>query len=131
MFIKHGKNQVSIQDNIISITLNGPFNEYDFKDLSQKVKQAVEKCDGKDFCILVNDLQLLGATPEAYDELEELNQWLNTQQMIAKSIVIKSDSTLAAISSRVPALKDQKIKIFDVEEDAMHWLISQLQNSVH
>ena len=73
MFVGHGSNQVSIQDNIITITLIGSFNEYDFKDIAQKVKQAVAEYNGKQFCILVNDVQLFGATPEAYEELEK--QW--------------------------------------------------------
>ena len=117
-----------MQDKIISITLSGPFNEYDFKDIKQKVKLAVEQCNGEDFCILVNDLELAGATPEAYQELEELNQWLNTQRMIAKAIVIELDCLIQTIKTRVPAISDQNIKIFEIEKDAMLWLKSQLEN---
>ena len=124
MFVGHGSNQVSIQDNIITITLIGSFNEYDFKDIAQKVKQAVAEYNGKQFCILVNDVQLFGATPEAYEELEKLNQWLNTQKMIAKAIVISPSSLLDTIKTRVPAIRDQNVKTFEVEEDAICWLKS-------
>ena len=124
MFVGHGSNQVSIQDNIITITLIGSFNEYDFKDIAQKVKQAVAEYNGKQFCILVNDVQLFGATPEAYEELEKLNQWLNTQPMIAKAIVISPSSLLDTIKTRVPAIRDQNVKTFEIEEDAICWLKS-------
>ena len=127
MFTGHGDNQVSIQDNIISITLRGSCNEYDFQDIGPTVKQAVVQCNGKKFCILVNDLEFIGATPEAYHEFQVLNQWLNTQQLIAKAIVIKSVSVLATIKAQVPAINDQNLKVFDVEEDAIIWLQNQLK----
>ena len=130
MFKGHGDNQVSIQDNIISMTLRGACNEYDFQDIGPKVEQAVEQCHGKKFCILVNHLEFLGATPEAYLEFQALNQWLNTQQMQAKAIVIKSFSTLGTIKSRVPALNDQNIQVFDVEGQAITWLQNQLKTAV-
>ena len=126
MFIGHGDNKVSIQDNIISITLRGGCNEYDFQDIGPTVKQAVIQCNGKKFCILVNDLEFIGATPEAYQEFQVLNQWLNTQQMLAKAIVIKSVSILNTIKIRVPAINDQNMKVFEVEEDAIIWLQNQL-----
>ena len=127
MFTGHGDNQVSNQDNIISITLRGSCNEYDFQDIGPTVKQAVVQCNGKKFCILVNDLEFIGATPEAYHEFQVLNQWLNTQQLIAKAIVIKSVSVLATIKAQVPAINDQNLKVFDVEEDAIIWLQNQLK----
>jgi len=127
MFTGHGDNQVSIQDKIISITLRGSCNEYDFQDIGPTVKKAVIQCNGKKFCILVNDLEFIGATPEAYQEFEVLNQWLNTQQMLAKAIVIKSASILGTIKIQVPAINDQNMKVFDVEEDAINWLQSQLK----
>lgn len=105
-------------------------NESDYKNIAQKVKQSVAQCNEEGFCILVNDLQLIGSTLDAYKELEELNQWLNTQKMIAKAIVIERDTLLDTIQTLVPAIKDQKIKTFDAIEDAMLWLKSQLKNQV-
>jgi len=130
MAIGQAYNEVSIQDNIISITLKGSLNESDYKNIAQKVKQFVAQCNEEGFCILVNDLQLIGSTLDAYKELEELNQWLNTQKMIAKAIVIERDTLLDTIQTLVPAIKDQKIKTFDAIEDAMLWLKSQLKNQV-
>ena len=127
MFTGHGDNQVSIQDKIISITLRGSCNEYDFQDIGPTVKQAVVQCNGKNFCILVNDLEFIGATPEAYHEFQVLNQWLNTQKLIAKAIVIKSVGVLGTIKAQVPAINDQNLKVFDVEEDAIIWLQNQLK----
>ncbi|NRA15572.1 MAG: STAS/SEC14 domain-containing protein [Oceanospirillaceae bacterium] len=131
MFRGHGANQVSIQDNIISITLRGGCNEYDFQDIGPRVKQAVAQCNGKRFCILVNDLEFIGATPEAYYEFQVLNQWLNTQQLLAKAIVIKSVSVLGTIKAQVPAINDQNLKVFDVEKGAIIWLQNQLKKQVH
>ncbi|EPJ53697.1 MAG: hypothetical protein OFPI_09530 [Osedax symbiont Rs2] len=127
MFKGHGDSLVSIQGNIISITLRGTCNEFDFQDIGPKVEQAVAQYNGKKFCILVNDLEFIGATPEAYQEFQVLNQWLNTQQMLAKAIVITSASTLATIKSRVPAIIVQNIQVFDVEENAIIWLQIQLK----
>ena len=77
---------------------------------------------GESFSILVNNLHFQGATPEAYQELENYNIWLNTQKLIAKAMVITSSITLDVINVRSPSRASQQTKSFDNEEDAMTWL---------
>lgn len=122
MFIGHGKHQVSIQGDIICIKLIGAFNEYDFQAISAKVKAQVSALDGRAFCMLIDHSELLGATPEAYQELDKLNTWLNEQNMRAKAIVINLSTVLDTIKSRTPAISTQNIKVFECVNSARQWL---------
>lgn len=124
----HGTFYLRQEDSIVFITLIGPFNEYGLRELAHNLKSRVIALEGKAFAILVNDTEMEGATPEAYEELNELNVWLNTQKMVAKAVVIKYDLTIDIIKSRAPALKPQNIKTFHTEEKAVEWLKEQLEN---
>jgi hypothetical protein len=66
----------------------------------------------------------LGATPEAYQELENYNVWLNSQKLIGKAMVITSSITLDVIDKLSPSRAAQQTKNFSNEDDAMKWLQS-------
>lgn len=61
------------------------------------MKKATLSLKGTPFAILVDDLEVIDSTPELYAELELYNQWLDTQNMGVKSMVIDSPITLAII----------------------------------
>ena len=125
MGIEHGESSVTIDGNIISVTLLGAFNEYGLQEIANALKHTIEGLQGRKFSILVNALEFQGATPEAYVELDKLNAWLNTQNMMAKALLITSDSTLNIIKTRIPSIQSQKMEVFDNKADAIAWLKAQ------
>jgi len=122
MKIEHGEVTITVDKNIIIVKLEGAFNEFGTKKYTAGVKQIISTFQGRPFSILINNLDMLGGTPEAYEELEKYNQWLNTQNLIAKAMVISSITTLDIINLLSPSRQLQKTKSFDNEEDALNWL---------
>lgn len=121
----HGEHSIVINGNIIVLKLIGAFNEYGVFKLIQNIKEVIKRFNGKIFSILVDYLEFLGGTPEAYEELEKYNKWLNNQNMAAKAMVIKSSATLGIINSLLPSIKKQNIKEIDNKSEAIEWLKSQ------
>jgi len=124
MDIEHGEVSIVVEGNIIIVRTIGAFNEYGAQRYTHGVKSLVESMQDKSFSILINNLEFQGATPEAFEELEKYNVWLNNQKLIAKAMVITSNITLDVINMRSPARAAQQNKNFDNEEDAMDWLKS-------
>lgn len=105
----------------------GSFNELGAENFTLAMREAIVTFNGKAFSILVDDLEVIGGTPQAYAELESYNQWLNSQNMIAKAMVIDSPVTLAIIEKYAPSREKQNIAIFDNRADAIYWLKEQMQ----
>ena len=122
MGIEHGKVSISLKGNIIVVRNVGAFNEYGAQKYTNGVEAIVNDLPDVSFSILINNLDFLGATPEAYQELENYNVWLNQQKLIAKAMVITSNTTLDVINKLSPSRASQQTRSFDNEEDAMHWL---------
>jgi hypothetical protein len=122
MKLEHGDVSIEVQGNIIIIRTAGAFNEYGAKKYTDGIKDAVANLQDKSFSLLINNLEFQGATPEAYQELENYNIWLNKQKLIAKAMVITSSITLDVIDKLSPSRAAQQTKNFDKEQDAMHWL---------
>lgn len=122
MYIEHGETFCEVNGNIIIIRTIGAFNEYGAQKYTSAIKSTVGNFQGSSFSILVNNLAFLGGTPEAYQELENYNAWLNQQKLIGKAIVITSSTTIDVISMLSPSMASQKTKNFDNEEEAMAWL---------
>jgi hypothetical protein len=124
MAVEHGNNTVVVQGNIIHVTLKGSFNELGAKDVSEKTTEAINTINQETFLILVNLLNLEGGTPEAFSISNEFNEWLNKQNMVAKAIVISSQTIKDIDQQRVPSKATQNIKYFATESDALVWLKS-------
>ncbi len=124
MHNEHGEVHIHREGNIIVSELNGAFNMEGAQKYIQGMKEAVKEFQGKSFLMLVNDLKLEGGTPEAFQELEQYNHWLTTQNLIAKAIVLESIVTIDLIDRLSPSQKQQTYKIFDNENDAFTWLRS-------
>ena len=124
--VEHGENTVIVKENIIHVTLKGAFNEYGAKDVSNKTKEIIRAFNQKRFTILINLLSLDGATPDAFNTSNEFNEWLNNQNMVAKAIVITSQTIKAVDQQWVPSKAVQNIEYFDNEDDALRWLEKQL-----
>lgn len=123
---RHGDSFVTLSDNIIKTQLIGSFNRLGVEFYASNVKAVVAQLGDKPFAMLVDDLKVEGGTPAAFEALDEYNQWMNTQQIVAKAIVIDSIAQVEIIKARTPAFKNQNIKFFVKEEDALIWLEHQL-----
>ncbi|ABG40815.1 hypothetical protein Patl_2298 [Paraglaciecola sp. T6c] len=129
MSLEHGNHLITIEDNVIVIELAGSFNEFGAKALTDDIRKAIKQFEGAPFCILINDFALEGITPEGYKEIDEYNAWLNTQNMIAKAVVVKIDILSKMEESRIPAKAQQNIKSFKNIPDALLWLKMQTKRA--
>ena len=117
----HGEVKLHLQGSIVMAKLTGSFNEEGAKRYTSSVKKLIEGFQGEPFSMLINNLDLEGGTPEAYQELENYNSWLNTQCLIAKAMV-QSDIATELINKLSPSQLQQNGKSFKSVEDALHWL---------
>ena len=125
MNLDHGKVSIKIDGNIIIVHLVGEFNEFGAKNYSSRIKEEVSKFEGKPFSILVNLLDMLGGTPEAFKEVDELNYWLSKQNLLKKARVIKSVATLSMVQTLANSKAKQIIGDFEEYEQAITWLKSE------
>jgi len=126
MSIAHGDFSVSLNDNIIMITLSGSFNEFGARAMISEIKAKIRVLDGGKFLVLVDSRELEGHTPGSLKELELYNQWLNGQNMIAKALVVTSEMRRAIADIYIPAKHKQNLKEFDDVPPALKWLKAQL-----
>ena len=124
MSLEHGDVTITLKGNIIIVRTSGAFNEFGAKQYTEGLKKMIKGLEGKPFSILVNNLDFLGGTPEAYQELESYNLWLNKQKLIAKAMVITSGITIELIDKHSPARATQQTQNFNDEASAMKWLVS-------
>jgi len=125
MGLIHGDFDVSFINNILVVKLIGSFNEFGAIELTAAIKTKIKSLHGLTFCMLVNDIDFHGFTPEAYKVVEESNNWLNKQGLIAKAFVVKTCVQEELDSYFVPAKKEQHSKVFCELETAIKWLKAQ------
>lgn len=123
--LEHGKSYISVNTDIITIKAVGAFNIEGMIKTIEELKSVITSFNQTKFKLLFDYLEVEGGTPDALDKANELNTWLNGQNMVAKATVIKSSIHLAILQSRTPAINIQNTKSFDDKESAMNWLESQ------
>lgn len=119
---RHGDVQIILKNNIIVATLVGSFNENGAINYTEKVKDLVKILNGKEYAILVDNSNMEGGTPEAYQVLEEYNQWLNQTNLVAKAMIVKTLITTDLIKSLSPSINLQTVRSFHDKKSAMKWL---------
>jgi len=130
MSVEHGEFSISLEGSIIKTKLMGSFNEFGAKRYTEAVIEVVKQLEGKPFAILVNNLELFGGTPEAYQVLEEYNKWVNQQHMLAKAFVFNAAILATIMKNMSPSMKADNIQMFKTLEDAESWLEAVLQQHV-
>ena len=125
MSIEHGKNFISVDGDIIISKVIGAFNIEGIDKSIRELKVTIESFCQNEFKLLVDYIDTEGGTPEVYDKINECNIWLNSQNMIAKALVIESNAMLSILEGRTPARSALNEKTFKNETDAMLWLKSQ------
>jgi hypothetical protein len=122
MLQTHGCDKVQIDESIITISLSGSFNEQSISELVNEIKSAVNSFENKKFAILLYATEAEGFTPEAYQELDDYNAWLNNQNFVAKAIVSHSPTLQQTSELFIPSRKPQLMKRFEDIESAQKWL---------
>ena len=125
----HGRTVVTVEGRIIHSVFKGSFNREAIVDYAQKIRSAINAFEGKPFAVMVDDVDIEGGTPDAYDELNQLNKWVNEQVIVAKAFIIESAVNKQIILERTPEILKQKIDFFVNEDDARAWLIQQLEQA--
>jgi hypothetical protein len=125
MGLIHGDFNVSFIENILVVKLIGSFNEFGAIELTAVIKEKIKSLQGLAFFMLVDDIELHGFTPEAYQVVEDSNKWLNEQRLIAKAFLTQSLVQEKLGNYFVPSKKEQNVEVFCELETALEWLKSQ------
>lgn len=128
MPLAHGLSSVTVCDHILLCKLSGTFNKEGLDVYVRQVKDGVAQFKGQPFAMVIDDLALEGGTPEAFNALQEYNEWLNQQPLIAKAFIIDNPMLKEMILKRAPALNDQHIEFFYKLEDAKNWVMGLLND---
>lgn len=128
--MEHGIFHISHQPRFLLIKLTESFNQEGSLAFTTAAKVAISELGPMPFALLFDITEFEGATPEAYQEIEALNIWLNTQKLIAKATVIKSRVQIAIANYLSPARKQQNTQHFYHHSDAQIWLTQELENHV-
>ena len=121
----HGKSSISIDGDIITVTSIGSFNVEGIVQVIDELTLIIEDLNNKEFKLLFDYLQTEGGTPEVFEKINECNIWLNSQNMVAKAVLIHSPINMDLLESRTPARQSQNSKQFDEKANAIAWLKSQ------
>ena len=125
----HGTYSIQVENNLIILTLDGEFNELSVKDYVSEIQTIVENFNGKPFLMLVNNLALIGAIPEAYEESNKHNHWLSKTNMLGKATVYPSSFLSDIDSARVTSKKLSNCRNFANINAAQKWL-NTLENNI-
>lgn len=118
----NGKHLIQVEDDLIILTLNGEFSERSVQAYASDIQVVVEGFKGKPFLLLVDNLALKGATPEAYEESNKHNRWLSETNMVGKATVYHSSFFADVDSARVISKKLLNCRNFDTVNAAQKWL---------
>ena len=124
MITAHGTSTVTVKENLITATIEGSFNLEGIVAYHNKIKPIIDSLQGREFKLLVNFLGAEGATPEALDEANRFNAWLNNKNLVAKALIINSPVLLEIFLSRAPNQHSQNIMSFSTLDEAHVWLKS-------
>lgn len=126
--MEHGIFDIAHHPSFLLIKLTGSFNQEGSLAFTTAIKVAIAELESLPFALLFDITEFEGATPDAYEEVEALNIWLNAQQLIAKATVIKSRVQIAIANFLSPARKQQNTQHFYHYSDAQIWLTQELAN---
>ena len=125
MAVAHGQSSISVDGDIITVKAVGAFNVEGITKTIEQLKLFIEGFGQKEFKLLFDYTETDGGTPDVFDKINECNIWLNSQNMVAKAVVIHSEILLKILESRTPARHSQNEQSFDDIASAINWLASQ------
>ncbi|MFQ3229584.1 hypothetical protein [Reinekea sp.] len=128
--LPHGRIDTWAEGNLVYAIFIGQMNLEGITIGLDSVRKVIEELNGAPFTMLNDTLEVEGGTPEAYEELEQFNQWLNTQPLIAKATIISSKLQLKLINTLIKARKEQNNQTFANQVEAVEWLNSEFKAKI-
>ncbi|NMP30864.1 hypothetical protein HII17_04745 [Thalassotalea sp. M1531] len=125
MSLVHGDFEITFDNNTLMVKLSGSFNELGTLKLTDLIKNNIENLNGQKFYMLVDDRELDGFTPEAYQVIEENNHWLGQQNLLAKAFIMRNLVQESLDNYFIPSKKGQNTKAFTDMASAIAWLNTQ------
>ena len=122
MPLKHGHSVVSVENNIIISKLSGAFNRTGVERYKKNVLDAISTLNGEPFSMLVDNTEVEGGTPEAFETLDNFNTWMATQPLLAKAFVYKSSVLKGVMEQRLSSLHSVPTEFFSDLKTALDWL---------
>lgn len=119
---EHGTAEISITGKRINVILEGSFNREGVLKYQERYRRVVQGFGDSPFKVLLNCLKIDGATPDAFEEIDNFNAWLNTRNIQAKAMVIDSAALTEIAEKRLPQQNKQNIRIFSSTNAALTWL---------
>ncbi|GAA6183616.1 MULTISPECIES: hypothetical protein [Alteromonadaceae] len=117
-----GSYQFRVEGNVVYQTFTGMFSGSTAQAYLSETRKMISQFDGKPFCNLIDIRAMEGLTPEGYEMIDKFNQWVNTQNLAAKAIVVSNDVVGKIVSERVPELKKQNLRYFHDFNEAVKWI---------
>ncbi|MCJ8320787.1 MAG: hypothetical protein MJK12_14205 [Colwellia sp.] len=118
----HGEYSIELEEGIICLTLDGEFNVESVSNYVKELQILIKSLHDDSFLMLVNNLKLIGATPDAYQESNKHNNWLATQNLLGKATVFPSNFLISIDNKMVPAKRAINHQNFHSIDEARHWL---------
>ena len=122
---EHGRSYISVDGDIITVKAVGAYNKEGMIKTIEQLESVINSFNQKEFKLLFDYSQAEGGTPDVFDIINECNIWLNSQNMVAKALVINSSMHLTILESRTPARYLQNSKSFSDKASAVNWLKTQ------
>lgn len=120
---EHGQYSVDLEQNILSITLIGMFNDIATKSVCELIKALVVSLENKPFKILLDCSAYEGSTREAHQVSNQHLLWLNKQNCIARATVFNQKLYHDIVKNEQPALFElQNRREFNNIAEAKRWL---------
>lgn len=120
--MQHGYHTIEIRDNVFIVSLIGSFDEYDIQGYIDDIRSFVSSMEGKPAYQIVNDYELVGITPEGYQQLEANNQWLLNHNLLAKAIVSDKPVQQNLDFRWTPSLQKLNTRYFTDMQEAEQWI---------
>ncbi|WP_156896283.1 STAS/SEC14 domain-containing protein [Aestuariibacter salexigens] len=127
-FSTHGSFDVTTENNMLIAKSFGSFNLEGAIDYCNAIKRAVEHINHSAFGVLIDLTEFEGCTPDGWQEVNKLTDFLLTTNMKSKAIVASSAFTVAAASSVYQKGLQINTRAFEDLNEATDWLNKELGN---
>lgn len=125
--IEHGSYQVTLAEQVLTVSLAELFNEHATATVCQQMKSYIESLNGRSFVVLLDCMGYEGSTPEAHQISNNFLRWLNKQNCLARAIVYSQKLYFDIVKNEQPAvLESNNRREFCNLAEAQQWLATQL-----
>jgi len=125
----HGTYMSEVHGNIIIFSLSGGFNESGILSCLKSQKREIEEFGKNECYLLVDCCDQIGATPEAYELVNQFYNDLNATNLAAIAMVHCS-YVLARLEEReISGMKSYNVRVFFNKKAALTWVHNLANNT--